>query len=124
MLVTRMVITMVHFNGAAHHKRSDNYSLGITALSCWRCENFFPLFVLFPSYSLVGSACCSLFSNHFPGTCFSFVIPMFKFVADQAIWKISETLDANYLGSQVLFPGRIVATIETVEIYKKSIQHT
>ena len=27
-------------------------------------------------------------------------------------------------GSPVLFPGRIVATIDTVEIYKKIIQHT
>ena len=26
-------------------------------------------------------------------------------------------------GSPVLFPGRIVATIDTVEIYKKIIQH-
>ena len=67
-LVTFMVITMVHFNGAAHYQRTNIYSLGITALSCWRCEHFFPLFFLFSSYSLVGSACCSFFSNYFPGT--------------------------------------------------------
>ena len=52
MLVALMVITMVHFNGAAHYKRTHIYSLGITALSCWRCENFFPLFFSSPHTAL------------------------------------------------------------------------
>ena len=61
----------------------------------------------------------------FPSSVLSFVIPMFKFVDDGAIRRISEALDANYRRVSSLFPGRDVATFDTVEIYtKKSIQYT
>ena len=96
MLVTRVVITMDHFNGAAHHKRNDNYSLGIIALSCWRCENFFPLFFSLPLIQPCGLCMLFFLFKSFPRDVLSFVIPIFKFVDDEAIWKISETLDANY----------------------------
>ena len=97
MLVTRMVITMVHFNGVAHHKRNDNYSLGITALSCWRCENLFPLFFSLPLMQPCGLCMLFFLFKLSPTDVLSFVIPMFKFVDDEVIWNISETLGGNYL---------------------------
>ena len=60
----------------------------------------------------------------FPRDVVSFVIPMFKFLDDEAIWKIFETLDANYLRVSIIISWSNVATVGTVEIYKKSIQHT
>ena len=119
-LVTGMIIIMGHFNGEAHHKRNDNYSLGITALSCWRCENFL---LLFPLPLIQPCGLCMLFFlfKSFPRDVLSFEIPMFKFVDDEAIRKISETLVPSTLGSPVLFPGRIVSTFDTVEIYRKRV---
>ena len=95
MLVTRMTITMVYFYGAAHHKRNNNYSMGITALS--RCEYFFPLFFSFPLIQPCGLCMLFFLLKSFLEDVLSFVIPIFKFVDDEAISKISETLDANYL---------------------------